>query len=99
MHGFVEGIGTGNRPVVKLDYIRSDEEMLHGRHLVVIGVEFLNEKVRLVAEPMLKESSRHTDNPLIKECDVLVRDKDEFVTCLRYKSQHTLMIWIALGVR
>jgi hypothetical protein len=41
----------------------------------------------------LKTGSRRTNNDLIMECDVFVRDKTQFIICLRFKSNLTHKIW------
>lgn len=97
LHGYVDGLSNGWRPVVKLNYVSAEQHPVDGRYRVVVGVEFLNQKVRGLVEPLLKSGSRNTTNPLIMECDVFVRDKLEFVDSLKHKSEETMKIWIELG--
>ena len=93
LHGYVDGLSNGKRPVVKLNYVQSNEEFVDGRYRVVIGVQFLDNKVKALVQPLLKPSSRHTTDPLIMECDVYVRDKEEFIQSLQFKSNETEKIW------
>jgi hypothetical protein len=97
LHGYVDGLSNGHRPVVKLNYVEGDEEFVDGRYKVTVGVQFLDQTVRSVVEPMLKQGSRNTTNPLVMECEVYVRDKNEFITSLKYKSEKTRKIWDELG--
>ena len=97
LHGFVDGLSNGRRPVVKLNYVPGKEEKVDQRYRVTIGVEFLNQNVRALVEPLLKGGSRNTANPLVMECDVYVLDKKEFIECLIHKSNETRDIWTVLG--
>ena len=82
--------------MVKLNYVPSNEEFVDGRYKVVIGVQCLNVQVKRLVEPLLKTGSRRTNNDLIMECDVFVRDKTQFIICLRFKSNLTHKIWTDL---
>lgn len=97
LHGYVDGLSNGNRPVVKLNYVPSKEEVVDGRYRVVIGVECFDEDVKALVVPMLKPGCRATSNPLIMNCDVFVRDKEEFIHSLKFKSQETEKIWQELN--
>ena len=97
LHGFVDGLLNGRRPVVKLNYVPGKEEKVGLRYRVTVGVQFLSQRVRALVEPLLKEGSRNTDNPLVMECDVYVLDKDEFIESLIHKSNETNGIWNVLG--
>jgi hypothetical protein len=99
LHGYVDGLSNGQRPVVKLNYVPSDEEFIDGRYRIVVGVEFMSEKVKAIVAPLLKASSRQTNDPLIMECDVFVRNKQEFIDCLEFKSEETQKLWKELGFR
>ena len=60
----------------------------------MIGVEFFDERVKALVQPLLKPTSRlSTANPLIMECDVFVHGKEEFIQSLKFKSQETEKIW------
>lgn len=93
LHGYVDGLSNGKRPVVKLNYVPSNEEYVDGRYRVVIGVQFLDAKVKALVEPLLKPLSRRTSDPLVMDCDVYVRDKLEFIQSLQFKSDETEKIW------
>jgi hypothetical protein len=99
LHGYVDGLSNGQRPVVKLNYVPSNEDIIDSRYRIVVGVEFMNQKVKAIVAPLLKDSSRQTENPLIMECDVFVRNKQEFIECLVFKSEETQKLWEELGFR
>ncbi|KAJ3308322.1 hypothetical protein HDV04_001377 [Boothiomyces sp. JEL0838] len=100
LHGYVDGLSNGFRPTVRLNYIPSSEEYVDGRYRVVVGVEFLNERVKGLVVPLLKDSSREqAGNALVYECDVFVRNKEEFIECLKFKSEETQKLWVELGFR
>lgn len=108
LHGFIDGLSNNLKPVVKLNYIppppplRNTSNSVHhhefikeiGRYRVTVGVECLNSKVLDLVVPMLKNNSRISPlNPFMREVDVLVRNKDEFIKSLVYKSKETENIW------
>ncbi|KAJ3319644.1 hypothetical protein HDV06_006137 [Boothiomyces sp. JEL0866] len=99
LHGYVDGLANGRRPTVKLNYVPSDEEFVDGRYRVVVGVEFLNQRVKAIVAPLLKDSSKQSDNPLMLECEVFVRNKEEFIEALMFKSEETQKLWEELEFR
>ncbi|KAI9331606.1 hypothetical protein BDR26DRAFT_870091 [Obelidium mucronatum] len=98
MRGYVDGLCNGNRPVVKLNFCSADDDdAVDGRFRVVVGVQCLNAEVKAVVEPLLKEDAKQTENPLEFNCHVFVRNKQQFVESLIFKSNETCEIWQELG--
>ena len=98
MHGYVDGLSNGRRPVVGLHYVSSDETLTDGRYRVMVGVQCLDNNVKQLVEPLLKQGTESTANPLIFRCPVFVRDKEEFIESLKFKSNETQDLWIELGL-
>jgi hypothetical protein len=98
MHGYVDGLSNGRRPVVGLHYVSSDETLIDGRYRVMVGVQCLDNKVKQLVEPLLKQGTESTADPLLFHCPVFVRDKDEFIKSLVFKSDETQILWNELGL-
>lgn len=71
-----------------------DDIRVDGRYLVTVEVECLDERVRKLVEPTLKDGTRKVlDKPVLFHCDVRPRSKDIFISCLVEKSKETRLIW------